>query len=67
MRLWLPDGAMEDSDAYPVVYMFDGHNLFRDEWGDLRHLLGSGGLPGALGKAGDRGGPRVRPGRGTTA
>ena len=21
-----------DSDAYPVVYMFDGHNLFRDEW-----------------------------------
>ena len=32
VRLWLPEGAMEGSDAYPVVYMFDGHNLFRDEW-----------------------------------
>ena len=31
VRLWLPDGAMEGSDAYPVVYMFDGHNVFFDE------------------------------------
>lgn len=32
VRVWLPD-EMETADtAYPVMYMFDGHNLFRDEW-----------------------------------
>ena len=31
VRLWLPDDLARGG-PYPVVYMFDGHNLFRDEW-----------------------------------
>ena len=30
--IWLPDSYEEDeSKRYPVLYMFDGHNLFSDE------------------------------------
>ncbi|MBR6029790.1 MAG: alpha/beta hydrolase [Clostridia bacterium] len=30
--VWVPDSAEEDGDArYPVLYMFDGHNVFLDE------------------------------------
>lgn len=32
VRLWLPDDMDRSGRTYPVVYMFDGHNLFRDEW-----------------------------------
>ena len=32
VRVWLPDGIETARTAYPVLYMFDGHNLFRDEW-----------------------------------
>ena len=30
LHIWLPDSYYYDSDRYPVVYMFDGHNLFED-------------------------------------
>jgi len=44
--LYLPDGAEQDPEArYPVLYMFDGHNLFFDEdatygksWGMLEYM-----------------------------
>ena len=29
--MYLPDDYMESMDRYPVLYMFDGHNLFNDE------------------------------------
>lgn len=32
VRVWLPDEIETARTAYPVLYMFDGHNLFRDEW-----------------------------------
>ncbi len=31
--IWLPDDYEETADKrYPVLYMFDGHNIFRDEY-----------------------------------
>ena len=31
--IWLPDSYEEDPEKrYPVLYMFDGHNIFRDEY-----------------------------------
>lgn len=31
--IWLPDNYGEDPEKrYPVLYMFDGHNIFRDEY-----------------------------------
>lgn len=31
--VWLPDDYEEDPEKrYPVLYMFDGHNIFRDEY-----------------------------------
>ena len=31
--IWLPDDYEESTDKhYPVLYMFDGHNIFRDEF-----------------------------------
>lgn len=32
VHIWLPDEIETTDTAYPVMYMFDGHNLFRDEW-----------------------------------
>lgn len=32
VRVWMPDEIESSDTAYPVMYMFDGHNLFRDEW-----------------------------------
>ncbi|MCD8078361.1 MAG: alpha/beta hydrolase [Lachnospiraceae bacterium] len=29
--IWLPEEAEESGDRYPVLYMFDGHNVFLDE------------------------------------
>lgn len=31
LHIWLPDDYHESGDRYPVMYMFDGHNLFYDE------------------------------------
>ena len=31
LHIWLPDGYHLSQDRYPVMYFFDGHNLFRDE------------------------------------
>ena len=31
IHLYLPDGYEETEERYPVLYMFDGHNLFYDE------------------------------------
>ncbi len=31
LHLWLPDCYEQSSDRYPVMYFFDGHNLFKDE------------------------------------
>ncbi|MCD8221692.1 MAG: alpha/beta hydrolase [Clostridiales bacterium] len=30
LHVWLPDGYDESDERYPVMYMFDGHNLFSD-------------------------------------
>ena len=30
LHIWLPDGYDSCSQRYPVMYFFDGHNLFRD-------------------------------------
>ena len=45
IRLYLPDGYATDEKAYPVLYMHDGQNLYRDEdasfgisWGIAEHL-----------------------------
>ena len=31
LHIWLPDDYYESDERYPVMYMFDGHNLFLDE------------------------------------
>lgn len=31
IHLHLPDNYYDSNEPYPVMYMFDGHNLFRDE------------------------------------
>lgn len=31
LHIWLPDGYEFSDERYPVMYFFDGHNLFRDE------------------------------------
>lgn len=47
IHLYLPDGYDSSDERYPVIYMFDGHNLFNDEdatygksWGIRRFLDG---------------------------
>ncbi len=30
LHIWLPEGYRESGDRYPVMYFFDGHNLFSD-------------------------------------
>ena len=31
LHIYLPDDYTNGMDRYPVLYMFDGHNLFSDE------------------------------------
>lgn len=31
IHIYLPDTYLQDKKQYPVLYMFDGHNLFNDE------------------------------------
>lgn len=31
LHIWLPDSYDHSRERYPVMYFFDGHNLFRDE------------------------------------
>ena len=31
IHVYLPDNYNESQEQYPVIYMFDGHNLFFDE------------------------------------
>ena len=31
LHIWLPDDYFESEQSYPVMYFFDGHNLFSDE------------------------------------
>ena len=31
LHIWIPDDYHQTSERYPVMYFFDGHNLFRDE------------------------------------
>ena len=45
LHIYLPDEYFESGERYPVMYFFDGHNLFNDEdatygksWG-LKHFL----------------------------
>lgn len=47
LHIWLPDDYYESDRRYPVMYFFDGHNLFRDEdatygksWGLADFLAG---------------------------
>ena len=49
--VYLPDGYQQSNKKYPVLYMFDGHNLFSDKtatygkcWG-IREYLDSRHLP----------------------
>lgn len=50
--IYIPDEAMEDEEArYPVLYMFDGHNVFFDSdatygksWG-MKKYMDESGLP----------------------
>lgn len=30
LHIWLPEGYHESDERYPVMYFFDGHNLFFD-------------------------------------
>ena len=45
LHIWLPDDYNDSSERYPVMYFFDGHNIFLDEdatygksWGLLEFL-----------------------------
>ena len=47
LHIWLPDDYEESDERYPVMYFFDGHNLFTDEdatygksWGMKEFLEG---------------------------
>ena len=47
LHIWLPDDYHQSAKRYPVMYFFDGHNLFRDEdatygkaWGLERFMEG---------------------------
>ena len=47
LHIWLPSGYEDTDERYPVMYFFDGHNLFFDEdatfgksWGLREFLLG---------------------------
>ena len=31
LHIWLPEGYHHTEERYPVMYFFDGHNLFWDE------------------------------------
>lgn len=31
LHIYLPDDYYQSKETYPVMYMFDGHNLFYDE------------------------------------
>ena len=31
LHIWLPEGYYDSTQFYPVMYFFDGHNLFTDE------------------------------------
>jgi len=49
LHIWLPDGYNDCLDRYPVMYFFDGHNLFLNEdatygksWGMKEFLEGWG-------------------------
>lgn len=46
LHIYLPDDYYQSKETYPVMYMFDGHNLFYDEdatygksWGLKEFLL----------------------------
>lgn len=47
LHIWLPDDYHESDERYPVMYFFDGHNLFLDQdatygksWGLAEFLAG---------------------------
>ena len=42
IHVYLPDNHNESQEQYPVIYMFDGHNLFFDE--EMQHMENHGGL-----------------------
>lgn len=49
LHIWLPDDYFESRERYPVMYFFDGHNLFSDQdatygksWGLKAFLEGWG-------------------------
>lgn len=49
LHIWLPDNYFDSQERYPVMYFFDGHNLFSDEdatygksWGMKAFLEGWG-------------------------
>lgn len=51
LHIYIPDNYYETNERYPVMYMFDGHNLFYDEdatygksWG-LKDFLDNYGKP----------------------
>lgn len=40
IHLYLPEGYYQSEERYPVVYMFDGHNLYYDEDATFGKCLG---------------------------
>ena len=47
LHIWLPQGYEDTDERYPVMYFFDGHNLFYNEdatygksWGLLEFMQG---------------------------
>ena len=39
IHLYLPDDYYESQERYPVLYMFDGHNLFFDSDATSGHCI----------------------------
>ncbi len=43
IHLYLPDDYGESTERYPVLYMFDGHNLYFNEDAAYGKALGAAG------------------------
>lgn len=44
LHIYLPNGYWESNERYPVVYFFDGQNLFYDSDATFGHSLGLKGF-----------------------
>ena len=44
LHIYLPDDYDQSQERYPVMYFFDGHNLYRDEDATYGKSWGAGNL-----------------------